>query len=120
MTNLGLELVLHRVAFPNQSNEQDEFCRIKIVEIRQVPGVWKSDESHEGWDAVDVATQKRHFHCNWESFDDASMTPTWMWDEVRGGIWYDITQGMMLMPPPGEGVPLPIQQNSDLLGFSRA
>jgi hypothetical protein len=69
----------------------EEEIRVKVVEVRLVPGVWRQTDWHAGFKAVEIdpksgAEKDRSFYCNWKSFDDASTSPFSTWG--RQGIAY--------------------------------
>ena len=108
-SRMGEEFVLHKVPFPYQSEDEDKFVIVKVIEERDVRGTWGGGQ-YTGHKAE--ATWSSHkeypghiFICNWETFPDDSMSPMWTWydrtryDEPRneGQVdfdWYDITQGL--------------------------
>jgi len=91
-SQIGRLIILHKVPFPYQSEEEDEFVLIEIVETRQVPAVWEPDKTYEGWKAL--GEDGVHYYCNWSSFPDDSMTPSWSWNDEHENIWYDVAQGI--------------------------
>jgi len=56
----------------------EEFV-VTVTEVKTVPGTW-SREPYEGWKAV--TEDGKEFTCNFTSFPDDSMTPTYFWDTV--------------------------------------
>jgi hypothetical protein len=94
-TNLNRKLVLHKVPFPSQSEEKDEFVVITIVEVKQVPNTW-SKGTNEGWRATDK--NGKEYFCNWESFPDDSSSPSWSWnsrnEQGKFEEWFDVLQGL--------------------------
>lgn len=72
---------------------------VRIIEEREVKNVWGSGMS-TGWKAI--TEDGRVFTCNWNSFPDDSMTPTYYWDAINedGYIWnpVDAVQACSIMP----------------------
>lgn len=94
--NIGEKIVLHSVAFPHLTSDQDEFLLVEVVEIKDVPGHYGTPG--KGQRAVEKKTG-REFFCNWERFDDLSMSPYWSWWEPKGQrSWYDVTLGQISVP----------------------
>lgn len=105
----GDEFVLHKVPFPYQCDDKDEFVIVRITESQPVKGTW-GGETHSGYKGVSFWSSNKeygnhYFTCNWKSFPDDSMSPMWTWyditryEEVKDGgkvdyDWYDITQGL--------------------------
>ncbi len=91
MSIIGRKLVLHTVAFPEHSTEEDKFVLVEVVETRPVKCCWRPEETAEGWKAI--GEDGRSYYCCWDSFPDDSMSPRWMWycDEEP---WHDVCQGI--------------------------
>lgn len=104
--NIGDHILLHNIAFPQNSLKEDEpdrFVLVEVIESRDVPGMFGKD-TYKGYRAR--GEDGRFYLCNWTSFPDDSATPTWMWfrempeSEMHDAIkqddaaWYDVTQGL--------------------------
>lgn len=64
----------------------EEFI-VTIVETKKVPNMWGGGFS-DGWRAL--TEMGREFTCNWHSYPDDSITPTYYWDVVKeddGSLW---------------------------------
>jgi hypothetical protein len=59
----------------------EEF-EVTITEERDVKGMWGA-EIFKGWKGIDK--NGKIFTCNWYSFPDDSMTPTYYWDVINDG-----------------------------------
>jgi hypothetical protein len=75
----------------------EEEIRIKIIEVRLVPGVWKQTNWYAGFKAVEVdfpsgEEKKRTFFCNWKSYDENSMTPISRWSTGTSVYWHATTE----------------------------
>lgn len=63
---------------------------VTIIETKKVKGMWGNSE-YDGWKAI--TEDGRVFTCNWDSFPDDSMTPTYYWDVVKennGELWQPV------------------------------
>ena len=97
MSNLGRKLTLLRTRFSISAYRDQmgvshsayvvlEAYPVEIIETRQVKGMWGGGE-YEGWKAV--TKDGKVFTCNWESFPDDSITPTFYWNGIKdeNGLW---------------------------------
>lgn len=92
-SQIGRKILLHTNSFPDRPNDApDTFIAIEIVEVKPVKGSW-SGEPNEGWKAK--GDDGHFWFVNWETFDDASMSPCWRWHcpELQKSA-FDIEQGM--------------------------
>lgn len=87
MSNLNREILLWRTTFSLYAYKDqldishegyivEEEIRVKIVELKQVPNMW-GPGTNEGWRAVDK--DGKSYFCNWHSYPDEAMTPTYYW-----------------------------------------
>jgi len=62
---------------------------VTVIETKKVPVMWGKGED-EGWKAISDAGEE--FTCNWNSFPDDSMTPTYYWDARKDarGLWQPV------------------------------
>jgi hypothetical protein len=85
MNNLGRKLTLLRTKFSHKAYRDQlgifqtgyivlESYNVKIIEIKAVPGLWDTKHQYEGWKAV--TDNGKEFTCNWNTFPDDSITPT--------------------------------------------
>lgn len=110
-SNIGRKIILHKIPFPENSKEKDEFVLVSIDKIKEVPCLYNRKEYQEGWRAVDASGN--HYYCNWQYFPDDSMTPTWSWQNEQGQAWYDVTQGLSRIP----FHPVFVEQFSDIIHY---
>ena len=95
---IGRKLLLHKIAFPEFSDKEDEFVAVTIIEVRPVPNIYGNGFAI-GWKAQ--GEDGRFYFCNWERFPDDSTSPTWMWNletynkETGDYVWYDVCQGII-------------------------
>ena len=102
---VGDRIVLHKVAFPQRSDQRDHFVVVRITEVKPVPNSWGNGTGEGLW-AVREPDQPAYgdnagqeFSCCWTSFPDDSMSPYWTWwcaDTHQH--WFDITQGLYCPP----------------------
>ena len=87
---IGDKILLHKVPFPYQSQDVDEFIAITITEEKNdVPCAWTCKPKYKGYRAI--GDNGDLFEANWDSFPSDSMTPFWMWmNRTRGEYWYDV------------------------------
>ena len=66
----------------------EEFI-VTVIETKNVKGMWRSD-TYQGLKAT--TEDGKPFTCNWNSFPDDSMTPTYYWDvlEDENDIWQPV------------------------------
>ena len=59
---------------------------VTVIELKEVRGMWSND-TYTGYKAV--SEDGEEFTCNWGSFPDDSMTPTFYWDGRKDyrGTW---------------------------------
>lgn len=76
-TRIGSKVVLHKVSFPETSNEVDRFVVAEIVEEKIVSGDYDRSKLYQGCKAVD--SKGKFYFCCWTSFPDDSSSPYWQW-----------------------------------------
>lgn len=88
--------ILHKVMFPKDSTDRDEFVLVTVVEAREVPVIFGQGT---GIGVRAIAEDGREFRCNWDRFPDDSSTPYWSWDyrDEHGNFeeWFDVTTGLL-------------------------
>lgn len=87
---IGERLLLHKVPFPDRSQEVDEFIAITVTEEKSnVTDMWTGEPKHKGYKAV--GENGDEFQLNWDQFPSDSMTPHYMWfNTTRKEFWYDV------------------------------
>lgn len=102
-SRVGEKLVLHKVLFPDITNEKDEFVIVEIIEVKDIRDAW-SDKIHKNAGLKAKSEDGRFFFCNWGNFPSDSASPYWMWFEADEDYtkfireWADITQGLYNIP----------------------
>lgn len=105
--NIGRKVILwnlqHRTdAYTDQLGVQHsadvvlEEIEVTIAETKRVPNAWGRGHG-EGWKGLDDTG--REFFCNWESFPDDSMAPSFSWSSPStSGQLVDAGQAYRLNP----------------------
>lgn len=78
-SQIGRRLLLWRAEYRTGGYVVLEQIPVTITEVRSVRGIWGGGE-HEGWKAV--ARDGREFFCNWKSYPDDSLSPTYWWSHT--------------------------------------
>lgn len=94
MFKVGEYLVLHSTPVPALPQiKLDVFVEIRVVETRQVKGVYKPEETHAGFKAT--SKDGRKFFCCWNSYDETDGSPYTVWwegsENAYENIWWDVT-----------------------------
>lgn len=81
-TDYSAEAYRDQFDLPQEGYVVKREIRVTVTEVRtDVPGLWGREKNYHGWKAMDA--HGKVYTCNWKSFPDDSMTPTYYWDVMK-------------------------------------